>query len=111
MNGNPARGGLASAESEFQMLAAADPRAALPRFQLGKLYKEKGDVTAAIRYLQRAVELMPEKPEIYFELSSALRRADRIELAEKARIRFEYLRREAEVESALMQRCATFPDN
>ncbi len=111
MNENPSPEGMSRAETEFKLSAGADAKAALPRFQLGKLYRQKGDMATAIFCLQQAAELMPEKPNIYYELSAVLLRAGKVQLAEKARHRFETLRQEMDLEGALMQRCATFPDN
>lgn len=54
------------------------------RYQLGKLLIEKGAIDEALEQLQIAANLDPKKDYIHYQLSIALRKASRIEEADRA---------------------------
>ena len=54
------------------------------RYQLGKLFIEKGAINEALEQLQVAANLDPKKEYIHYQLSIAFRKASRIEEADRA---------------------------
>ena len=54
------------------------------RYQLGKLFIEKGAIDEALEHLQVAANLDPKKEYIHYQLSIAFRKASRIEEADRA---------------------------
>jgi tetratricopeptide (TPR) repeat protein len=53
-------GRMNEALADFEQAAALDSSYAKPHFMLGSIYERNGDLTTALRYYQRAAELMPE---------------------------------------------------
>ena len=73
-------------EAEKLLREAIDLKYDYPdaRYQLGKLLIEKGSVVEAVEQLQVAANLDSKKEYIHYQLSIALRRASRIEEADRA---------------------------
>ena len=64
------------------------------RYQLGKALIERGSIEEALEQLQTAAILEPKKDYIFYQLSIALRRASRIDEADKALKRYSDLKAE-----------------
>jgi predicted Zn-dependent protease len=91
LNTDPSPQGLKRAEADF-LRAATSPRyAAFAQFNLGKIYKRRGQPGTAIPHLEAAAQALPLKREVWFELADACAQAGRTQEAERARRRSEEL--------------------
>jgi tetratricopeptide (TPR) repeat protein len=75
------------AEAEFQKAARDDPRLATPHIYLGRIARERGDMTTASRELQTAISLEPTNSVALREMGSYLLAARNYELARRFYVR------------------------
>lgn len=66
------RGDLDGARQAYERAIAAQPTAAVPQGNLGRLLVQQGKVEEGIRHMQTAIELDPELTEVKFNLAVAL---------------------------------------
>jgi tetratricopeptide (TPR) repeat protein len=85
-------GGLPYAEQAVTLA----PQSPLAHFLLGVLLFETGQTERAIGELEAAEKLLPNEPQVYFQLGRAYARANRKEDAARARATFARLSRQAE---------------
>lgn len=103
--------GMARAEADFKRAIELEPRAPFPHLYLGKIYRQRGQLPAALAELETAARLGPERPDIFMELARAYQQAGQPEKAAQARKRFQTLREEADLAGTLEKRCHAYPDN
>jgi len=111
LNQDPSPSGLQSAEADLKQALAISPFTPFPRFHLGIVYRRMGQFQRAIPQFEAAGRLVPDKPDIFYELAHCYDRTGDRKLAAVARKRFETLRLQAERMSQLEKRCAANPDN
>lgn len=80
-------GRLEDAASVYQNLLARDADHADACYGLGTVLLQQGELAQAVTYLERAAELDPTAPEIFFNLGLALEKAQKVERARAACIR------------------------
>jgi tetratricopeptide (TPR) repeat protein len=79
------------AEQTFRLVLAADSRNVDTYLNLGKLANERGDSVAAIRNLEKAVELDPENSAAIYQVGLAYRKAGQTQKSAAAMNRFRQL--------------------
>ncbi|MBK9143375.1 MAG: tetratricopeptide repeat protein [Candidatus Melainabacteria bacterium] len=69
---------------EYEFLSAADPESDEAPRKAGECYMEKGDYNRAVSWYSKALERMPDQPEVLYRLrAKAYQKAGKAELARK----------------------------
>lgn len=110
LSADPSRQGLARAEADLLRSLQEKRFAPFSHFHLGKIYKQQGQLAKAVAHLQEAARSLPNKREVFFELADAYAQTGQPQEAARARRRFEALRREETLISALQKRTAADKD-
>ncbi len=80
------------AERLLRQAIARNKESDFALYQLGRLALERGDSRQAIRYLQRAIRLVPQIPEMWYALSRSYARAGDTAHTQEAMRQFQALR-------------------
>jgi tetratricopeptide (TPR) repeat protein len=83
--------GMQRAEADFLRAVTAPRYAAFAHFNLGKIYKRRGQPKAAIPHLEAAAQALPTQREVWYELADAYAQAGQPQRAETAREQAEAL--------------------
>jgi cytochrome c-type biogenesis protein CcmH/NrfG len=108
---DPSSRGLADAEADFRHALQRNPSDAFSHYNLGKTYQLMGQGSNAVRELEAAQRLTPDKAAIYFDLASAYDGIGWHAQAAQARLRFETLRQQTARISSLGRRCTVNPED
>jgi len=87
---------LDEAEARFRESLACDPGFPQAHYQLGITLEKKGRATEAVAELEEAARLDPASAEAQYALARLYRRGGEEEKAERARLRFQELRKESD---------------
>jgi len=72
------------AEQAFQELFEEDPADSEACEFLARIYREKGDISRAVAYLEKAVTIVPDNPEVWNDLGALSYSSNRLMKAEKS---------------------------
>jgi Flp pilus assembly protein TadD len=110
-NLDPSPQGSARAEADF-LRAVSSPRfAPLAHYYLGRIYVRLGEPARAVPHLQDAARALPNKREVFFALAEACDQTGATAEAERARGRFQTLRRDESRIDSLTSQVAADPTN
>lgn len=85
-----------AAEARFRESVVCDPKFAPAHYQLGLLLEKKGRMAEAVAELEESSRLDPAAPEAPYALARVYRRAGDQEKADRALVRFEEIKKEAD---------------
>lgn len=102
---------LAQAEQDFLKTLQLNTRSLFPHLNLGRVYLRMGKPEQALEQLHTAADLLPYRPDVYYELAHAYTLAKQPEKAAQAQAKFVALREKDDRANALTKRCTAFPDD